>query len=95
VGLSRQEEDLVSPRYEIRFAGRPNQDASDAFAGLDLACDGRFTVVSGELDQAALHGVLERVRALGLVLIDARRARGRSARPGRSDRVDRIDHIDR
>lgn len=83
----------MSPRYEIRLAGRPDQDTSDAFAGMDLVCDGKITVVSGELDQAALHGVLERVRALGLVLIDARRARGRSGRSGRSGRGDRVDRI--
>ena len=70
----------MPPRYEIRFAGRPNDSASDAFAGLDLASDGKLTIISGEFDQAALHGLLERVRALGLDLIDVRRARGQ---PGR------------
>ncbi len=74
------EEDLVPPRYEIRFAGRPDNTARDAFAGLDLVSDGQLTVVSGEFDQAALHGLLERVRSLGLDLIDVRRARGHSAR---------------
>ena len=74
------EEELVPPRYEIRFAGRPDNTARDAFAGLDLVSDGKLTVVSGEFDQAALHGLLERVRSLGLDLIDVRRARGHSAR---------------
>jgi hypothetical protein len=50
------------------------------FAGLDLVSDGNVTVVSGEFDQAALHGLLERVRALGLDLVDVRRARGQPAR---------------
>lgn len=70
----------MPPRYEIRLAGRPDDTASEVFAGLDLVSDGKFTIVSGEFDQAALHGLLERVRALGLELIDVRRARGH---PGR------------
>ena len=70
----------MPPRYEIRFAGRPDNTARDAFAGLDLVSDGKLTVVSGELDQAALHGLLERIRVLGLDLIDVRRARGRARR---------------
>lgn len=70
----------MPPRYEIRFAGRPDKTARDAFAGLDLVSDGQLTVVSGEFDQAALHGLLERVRSLGLDLIDVRRARGHPAR---------------
>jgi hypothetical protein len=74
------EENLVAPRYEIRFAGRPDEDVSDAFAGQDVRSDGKQTIVSGEFDQAALHGLLERVRALGLDLIDVRRARGRPHR---------------
>ena len=70
----------MPPRFEIRFAGRPDNTAVDVFAGLDLVTDGKLTVVSGEFDQAALHGLLERVRSLGLDLVDVRRARGQSAR---------------
>jgi hypothetical protein len=70
----------VPPRYEIRFAGRPDDAASDVFAGLDLVSDGKLTLVSGEFDQPALHGLLERVRALGLDLVDVRRVRGQPAR---------------
>lgn len=70
----------MPPRYEIRVAGRPDDTATDAFAGLDLVSDGELTIVSGEFDQAALHGLLERVRALGLELIDVRRTRGQRTR---------------
>ena len=70
-------------RYEIRIAHPLDEVIAAAFEGLDLRGDGDVTVVLGELDQAALHGVLERVRALGLELVDARRVR-RSTRPGPS-----------
>jgi len=70
-------------RYEIRIAHPLDESMATAFEGLDLRADGDITVVLGELDQAALHGVLERVRVLGLELVDARRVR-RSARPGPS-----------
>jgi hypothetical protein len=47
-----------------------------AFEGLDLTFEGETTVISGDLDQAALHGMLERVRMLGLELVEARRMPG-------------------
>jgi hypothetical protein len=46
------------------------------FEGLEIAFDGETTVISGDLDQAALHGLLERVRMLGLELVEARRVPG-------------------
>lgn len=59
--------------YEIRVAGRMGPAAREAFAGLDIDLEPSTTVVSGEMDQAALHGLLDRVRALGLELLDIRR----------------------
>lgn len=57
--------------YEIRIKGHLDQSWSDWFAGLTLAYfEGDETVLSGLLsDQAALHGLLERVRDLNLTLI--------------------------
>jgi hypothetical protein len=52
-----------------------------AFAGLDVAPGDGFTVITGEFDQAALHGLLERIRLLGLDLLEARRVSGRPRRP--------------
>ena len=66
----------MPPRYEIRVAGQLDETTAAAFAGLDVAVRGTVTVITGQLDQAALHGLLERIRSLGLELVEARRARG-------------------
>lgn len=60
-------------RYEIRITGQLSETETAAFDGLDVAVLTGVTVVRGEFDQAGLHGVLERIRTLGLELIDARR----------------------
>jgi hypothetical protein len=57
--------------YEIKIKGHLDQRWSDWFAGLKLTyLEGNETLLSGSLpDQAALHGLLERVRDLNLKLI--------------------------
>jgi hypothetical protein len=58
-------------RYEIRLAGHLDAHWTAWFDGLgvDHAGDGT-TVISGLIaDQAALHGLLQKVRDLGLPLI--------------------------
>jgi hypothetical protein len=68
--------------YEIRIAGRLDEATAIAFAGLEVAFRGQVTVITGEFDQAALHGLLERIRSLGLDLMEARRVR--APPPGRT-----------
>ena len=47
---------------------------ADGFEGLRVDVQPVETVVHGELaDQAALHGILDRLQALGLELIEVRR----------------------
>jgi hypothetical protein len=70
----------VLTRYEVRLAGQPDENSAAAFAGLDITCDAAVTVISGTMDQAALHGTLERIRLLGLDLIEVRQVRGRRQR---------------
>ena len=66
----------MTPRYEIRVAGQLDEITAAAFDGLDVAARGTVTVITGELDQAALHGLLERIRSLDLELVEARRVGG-------------------
>ena len=66
----------VTARYEIRVQGVLGEDWSAGFDGLRVACVGTDTVISGVIaDQPALHGLLNRVRDLGLCLISVRRTR--------------------
>jgi hypothetical protein len=64
------------PTYEIRIAGRLDETALESFAGLDVAYRAGVTVITGQFDQAALHGMLEMIRSLGLDLLEARRVGG-------------------
>jgi hypothetical protein len=61
--------------YEIRVVGSPGPATREAFAGLAVEVEPAVTVLSGELDQCGLHALLDRVRALGLELVEIRQAR--------------------
>jgi hypothetical protein len=57
--------------YRIKIKGRLDPSWSEWFAGLQVTyLEGDETLLSGPLpDQAALHGLLERIRDLNLTLI--------------------------
>jgi hypothetical protein len=62
-------------RYEIRVAGHLDSRWVTWFDGMDLTrqSDGT-TILLGEVtDQAALHGLLQRVRDMGLPLVSVTR----------------------
>ncbi len=61
--------------YRIRLRGTLPPFWSDWFGGMTLAYDGEGnTLLSGPLvDQAALHGVLDKARDLGMTLLEVSR----------------------
>jgi hypothetical protein len=67
--------DSIGPaRYEIRVAGVLDGRWAAWFNGLDISGQGDQTVIRGLLaDQPALHGLLTKIRDLGLCLISVRR----------------------
>lgn len=61
-------------RYEIRVDGGLDDRWADWFGGLRVSSQGTQTVILGLLaDQPALHGLLAKIRDLGLCLISVRR----------------------
>jgi hypothetical protein len=66
--------------YEIRVEGVLDRRWAAWFGSLHVETDGTQTVISGLLtDQPALHGLLTRIRDLGLCLISVRRLPGSEA----------------
>jgi hypothetical protein len=65
---------VLTERYEIRIRGRVSEQTASAFEGLAVEVRPVETVLHGDIcDQAALHGLLDRVADLGLELIEVRR----------------------
>jgi hypothetical protein len=61
-------------RYEIRIAGDLSDTLLSAFPDFHAELCGHETVLVGALpDQAALHGALAQIEALGLELLEVRR----------------------
>jgi hypothetical protein len=75
-GPSADERPAAPPaRYEIRVRGVLDSGWSAWFEGLEFRSEpGDVTVLAGPVaDQAALHGLLVKVRDLGLPLLSVRR----------------------
>jgi hypothetical protein len=59
--------------YEIRVAGHLSANWAAHFEGLSMRHEPEGqTVLSGMLDQAALHGVFVKIRSLGLNLVSVK-----------------------
>jgi hypothetical protein len=60
--------------YEIRVRGRLSDALVAAFEGMRASVEPVETVLHGPVqDQAALYGLLDRIQALGLELVEVRR----------------------
>ncbi|HEX9987748.1 MAG TPA: hypothetical protein VGE45_04620 [Chloroflexia bacterium] len=70
--------------YQIRIKGHLGRQWADWFGGLTITLeDNGDTLLTGPVvDQAALHGLLRKVRDLGMPLISVNRAEPKHAKPG-------------
>jgi len=73
-GLFAEDRDPV-PQYEIRVAGHLASRWSSWFDGLTIATepDGTTAIRGPVIDQAALHGLIQKLRDVGIPLISLTR----------------------
>ena len=63
----------MTETYEVAFRGEPGPVTRAAFPEFELRSEKGTTLFQGKfVDQAALHGVIERINSLGLELVDVR-----------------------
>ena len=77
-------------RYEIRVKGHLDSRWADWFDGLSFTheSDGTTTLYGPVVDQAALHGLLRKVRDLGLPVISVTHVPNRPAGRVRCQAID-------
>jgi hypothetical protein len=69
--------------YEIRIKGRLSDSLLAVFEGLTASVEPGETVLHGPVqDQAELYGLLDRIQALGLELVEVRRLPDLPEEPG-------------
>jgi hypothetical protein len=65
---------MAATKYEFRIRGRLSDTVLARFEMLESDANRVETVLHGPVrDQAELHGIIERVQALGLELMEVRR----------------------
>ena len=64
----------IAEVYEIRFRGHLNVRRAQMFEGLEMVQepDGVTVLTGSVIDQAALHGILSRIRDLGVPLLSVK-----------------------
>ena len=65
---------VTDSTYEIRIKGRVSRALLDSFEWMQSDLEPVETVLHGPVrDQSELHGLIDRIQALGLELIEVRR----------------------
>jgi hypothetical protein len=64
----------TTPVYEIRLHGHMDERRARQFAGLTMTLtpEGETLLTGPIVDQAALHGILARIRDMGMPLIEVK-----------------------
>ena len=76
--------------YEIRFKGHLDDQWAGWFEGMtiSLEADGNTRITGQVVDQAALHGVLKKIRDLGLPLVSVNQIQFSEAQTNQSGKED-------
>lgn len=72
--------------YRLRLKGHLGREWTDWFGGLTITQteDGDTLVTGAVADQAALHGLLKKVRDLGIPLVSVNRVQSNETHPSHS-----------
>ena len=83
--------------YQIRIDGHMGQQWSDWFDGLTITLeeDGDTLLTGPLVDQAALHGLLKKVRDLGMALVSISRVQFDETHPYRSTKGEKMNTINK
>ena len=72
--MTRQQKSQPPVQYRIRLKGWLDETWSDWFEEMSISSKGTETILEGPIiDQAALHGLLIRIRDLNLTLLSVER----------------------
>ena len=77
--------------YQIRIKGHLGRQWTEWFGGLTITLeeDGDTLLTGPVVDQAALHGLLKKVRDLGMPLVSVNRVQLMGTHPNRSKKGDK------
>jgi len=78
--------------YQIRIKGHLDKQWTDWFEGMTIAQDNDNTLLTGTVvDQAALYGLLKKVRDLGMPLVSVNRVRFNETDLSRSNKEPKLN----